>query len=84
MATIRESQIPALVALLTAYTTAQQSEIAELDGDEAALVRNHRIERARIALENKGVQVTKDPVAEPPAPLPPIDLTEFGPVRGAA
>lgn len=71
MATIREDRLDAVIDLLMAYRVALTAPIENLDGDEAALIRKHRIEKARRPLENAGISVAP-PLGEV-APLPPDD-----------
>lgn len=67
MATIRENDIDRAVETLRAYQSASAGGAVEnLTDDESEIIRKHRIERARVALENMGIVITAPLVVYPP------------------
>lgn len=57
MTVVREDQIDKAVDLLRQYQSAKASDAGDLDAEETEIIRRHRVERAKLALENMGIEI---------------------------
>lgn len=86
MATVvREDQIDRAVDLLRQYQHAMTGDTGDLSPEESDIIRRHRIERAKLALENMGLTILPPLTALPiePAVIRPGAEPEFGWTAGA-